>query len=147
MRRQVIDELRWDPAVDARRITVEISDGIVLLRGAVRTYVEKCRAEEIVKQIRGVAGVRNELEVRLTIGDYRRDATLERLVRDVLDSRKTGRTRPFPRVASRSSAACRGHFKNDSPKKRSATSPACAASRTTFASCRMRNLPRIWMPC
>ncbi|HXH37986.1 MAG TPA: BON domain-containing protein, partial [Thermoanaerobaculia bacterium] len=38
------------------------------------------------RRVRGVADVRNDLTVRLTIGDYRTDATLGRLATDILES-------------------------------------------------------------
>jgi len=86
VRQAIIDELRWDPAVEATRIEVHTNGGAVTLSGAVRTYAEKCRAQEIVKHMRGVTSVRNDLEVRVTIGDYRTDATLMRIVGEVLES-------------------------------------------------------------
>jgi osmotically-inducible protein OsmY len=86
VRQAIIDELRWDPAVEATRIEVHTSGGAVTLSGAVRTYAEKCHAQEVVKHMRGVTSVRNDLEVRITIGDYRTDATLTRVVGDVLES-------------------------------------------------------------
>jgi osmotically-inducible protein OsmY len=86
VRQAIIDELRWDPAVEATRIAVSTSGGAVTLNGAVRTYAEKCRAEEIVKRMRGVTSVRNELDVRVTIGDYRTDPTLTRIVGELLES-------------------------------------------------------------
>lgn len=101
LRARVIDELQWDPAVDATRIKVATSEGLVILGGSVRTYAEKCRAEEIVKQIRGVARVSNELEVRVTIGDYRTDATLQRVVAEVLEaSAEFAEERPRVSVSS-----------------------------------------------
>jgi osmotically-inducible protein OsmY len=85
LRRRIVDELRWDSALDHAAIRVSMIEGIAMLDGAVHTFAEKCRAEELVRRIRGVAGVRNRIEVRLTIGDYRTDATLERVLNDFLD--------------------------------------------------------------
>jgi osmotically-inducible protein OsmY len=83
----IIDELRVDPRIDATRIAISASDGgTVVINGFVHSYAEKCWSEELVKRVRGVTAVRNELEVRLTIGEYRTDETLLRVVRDVLDA-------------------------------------------------------------
>jgi osmotically-inducible protein OsmY len=65
--------------IDAERIAVSGDDRTVTLTGAVRSYSEKCCAEKIAREIRGVVDVKNDLEVRLTIGSYRTDAGLERL--------------------------------------------------------------------
>jgi len=86
LQRRITDELQWDLAVDSTRVQVTAAEnGAVTLDGLVHTYAEKCQLEEIVKRVRGVAGVRNRIEVRLTIGDYRTDATLERVLRGVLE--------------------------------------------------------------
>ncbi|HET7711122.1 MAG TPA: BON domain-containing protein [Thermoanaerobaculia bacterium] len=82
----VNDELRWNPSITAEKIAVDAVGSMVVLQGTVHTYVEKCRAEQIVRAIRGVGSVRNQLEVRLTVGDYRTDATLERLTNEILES-------------------------------------------------------------
>src|SRR5688500_3787330 len=71
LREGILDELRWDAAVDATRIDLHFIDTVAVLKGAVRTYAEKCRAEETVKRTPGISAVRNRIEVRLTIGDYR----------------------------------------------------------------------------
>lgn len=83
----IIDELRVDPRIDATKIAISASDGgTVVINGFVHSYAEKCWSEELVKRVRGVTAVRNELEVRLTIGEYRTDETLLRVVRDVLEA-------------------------------------------------------------
>jgi osmotically-inducible protein OsmY len=86
LRQAVVGALRRDPVIDAARIAVLIDDTAVILGGAVRTYAEKCLAEEIARKVRGAAAVVNELEVRITVGDYRTDATLERVLREVFES-------------------------------------------------------------
>lgn len=83
----IVDELRVDPRIDATKIAISASDGgTVVINGFVHSYAEKCWSEELVKRVRGVTAVRNELEVRLTIGEYRTDETLLRVVRDVLEA-------------------------------------------------------------
>lgn len=82
LQRRIRNAVPCDPNV---RIEVT-DDGLVSLDGFVRTYAEKCVIEDSVRRFRGVAAVQNALEVRLTIGDYRTDATLERVLSDILDS-------------------------------------------------------------
>lgn len=83
----VADTLRAQPGIDPARLRFTISgDGIVTLEGVVHTYGDKCTAEEALLRVPDIWGVRNLLEVRLTIGDYRPDATLERVLRELIDS-------------------------------------------------------------
>jgi osmotically-inducible protein OsmY len=100
LERAVIEELRWDPRVDAGRITVSADGQTIALDGAVRSYSEKCHAESIAREIRGVVDVKNALEVRLPIGSYRTDSGLERLTAEILENH-TALCDPLPRVTAR----------------------------------------------
>jgi osmotically-inducible protein OsmY len=59
-------ELEWDPSVDARKIGVSVTDGVVTLTGEVSSYAERWNAERAVERIAGVRGIANEIEVKLT---------------------------------------------------------------------------------
>lgn len=65
LRRKVIDELEWDPSIDASKIGVAAKDGIVTLTGAVSSYMEKQNAEQDAKSITGVKAVAEELTITL----------------------------------------------------------------------------------
>ncbi len=71
IQRDVLDELRWEPSVNAAEIGVSVKDGVVTLTGHVSTYVEKYAAERAAKRVHGVKAVANEIEVRLP-GNLRR---------------------------------------------------------------------------
>jgi osmotically-inducible protein OsmY len=86
LQRNVADELRWDPRLDASKVAVSVDDAEVTLSGSVPSYCEKRCAEALARRVRGVAAVKNALAVRLTIGNYRTDATLHRLATDILES-------------------------------------------------------------
>ncbi len=60
----VLDELQWEPSVDAAEIGVTVRDGVVTLNGSVPTYSEKLSAERVTKRIHGVLAVANDIEVR-----------------------------------------------------------------------------------
>jgi len=64
LRQNVLDELEFDPAVDAARIGVAVENGVVTLSGHVASYAEKIAAERIAQRVRGVRGVAQEIEVR-----------------------------------------------------------------------------------
>jgi len=69
LRQDVIDELEFEPSIDAADIGVAVEDGTVTLTGHVRTYSQKRTAENIVKRVKGVRAIAQEIEVR-TIGSH-----------------------------------------------------------------------------
>jgi osmotically-inducible protein OsmY len=78
IRRDVEDELRWDPDLDPTDIAVTVNNGVVTLAGFVRSYVQKYQAEAAAKRVAGVVGVANDLEVRLPGIDERPDPEIAR---------------------------------------------------------------------
>lgn len=85
LRQDVLDELDFDPSVDARTIGVAVEDGIVTLTGHVSSYAARVNAEKIVKRVSGVAAVANETGVRLPVHAERDDADIARAVADALE--------------------------------------------------------------
>ena len=73
LQRDVLDELKWEPSVDAAHIGVSAKDGVVTLSGHVSSYAEKFAAERAAKRVQGVLAVANELEVKLSTGSRRTD--------------------------------------------------------------------------
>jgi osmotically-inducible protein OsmY len=65
LRQDILHELKYAPSVDAENIGVAVSDGIVTLTGYVGSYAEKVMAERVVRRVRGVRAVVQEIEVRL----------------------------------------------------------------------------------
>lgn len=61
----VLEELEWDPRVNATKIGVAVTNGIVTLSGHVATFSERAVAEGLAKKVVGVHGVANEIEVHL----------------------------------------------------------------------------------
>jgi osmotically-inducible protein OsmY len=61
----VLDELKWEPAVTAAHIGVTARQGVVTLSGHVPSYGEKFAAERSTVKVYGVKAVANELEVKL----------------------------------------------------------------------------------
>ena len=76
LQRDVLDELKWEPSVDAAHIGVSVKDGIVTLSGHVSSYGEKYAAERAAKRVHGVKAVANELEVKLPGSSQRTDADI-----------------------------------------------------------------------
>jgi osmotically-inducible protein OsmY len=80
----VLDELQWEPGVDASDIGATVKDGVVTLTGTVDSYAEKWAAEEAVKRLSGVKGLAVELEVKLPGSSERTDADIARAAEDAL---------------------------------------------------------------
>ena len=85
LQKDVIDELAWDPAVEASRVGVEVEDGIVTLSGHVRSYAEKWNAEQAAQRVAGVKGVAVDLGVALPGGMEHTDVELAKRVLSALD--------------------------------------------------------------
>jgi osmotically-inducible protein OsmY len=82
LRRDVLDELEWDPSLDAAEIGVTVHDGVVTLIGAVKSYVEATIAERATKRVHGVKGIANDIEVRLPGTAERTDSDIARAAVD-----------------------------------------------------------------
>ncbi len=78
IKRDVENELRWDPDIDAADVAVAVKDQVVALTGYVRSYSQKWQAERDVKRVGGVAGIANDIEVRLPSVDQRPDPEIAR---------------------------------------------------------------------
>jgi osmotically-inducible protein OsmY len=76
LERHVSDELAWEPRLDAAAIAVSADDGIVTLRGTVRSFRQKLEAKKAAERVHGVKRVENGLQVRLMNGDKKDDAEL-----------------------------------------------------------------------
>jgi osmotically-inducible protein OsmY len=78
IKRDVENELQWDPDIDATDIGVAVKSGVVTLTGFVHSYSHKLQAEEDAKRVTGVSGVANDIEVRLPSADVRPDPEIAR---------------------------------------------------------------------
>ncbi len=65
LKQAVLDELKWEPSVNAAHIGVAAHDGIVTLMGSVGSYAEKHAAERATLRVKDVKGVAEEIEVKL----------------------------------------------------------------------------------
>jgi osmotically-inducible protein OsmY len=80
----VLDELNWDPAVNATQIRVEVKDGLVTLAGRVEHYAEKWAAEWAAKRVSGVKVLAVEIRVEPTRFRELTDADLARAAENAL---------------------------------------------------------------
>ncbi len=76
LQHDVIDELEWEPSIDASKIGVTAKEGVITLTGDVSRYSEKMEAEKLAKSIAGVKAVANDIEVRLPGASERNDTEI-----------------------------------------------------------------------
>jgi len=84
LKTDVMEALRWDPAVAATDITVVAKDGVVTLNGSVPHYAEKTAAERATQRVEGVKVIAEELEVNLSGVHKRNDAEIAQAVVNTL---------------------------------------------------------------
>jgi osmotically-inducible protein OsmY len=64
LRQSIMDELEFQPYIDAANIGVTVDNGVVTLTGHVKSYAQKISVERAVKSIKGVRAVAEEIQVR-----------------------------------------------------------------------------------
>ncbi len=76
LRRDVLDELEWEPSIDSAGIGVSAHDGVVTLTGRVQTYAEKLTAERAAERVSGVNAIANDIEVQFGRAHERGDTDI-----------------------------------------------------------------------
>ena len=85
LRQNVVDELEYEPSVDAAHIGVAVDKGVVTLTGHVASYAEKQAAIAAVRRIKGVRAIAEEMEVRYPSGKKTSDDEIAKRAIDILD--------------------------------------------------------------
>jgi osmotically-inducible protein OsmY len=76
LQENVQDALDWDPSIDIADVGVTVDQGVVTLRGIVKTYSEMAAAERVALGVYGVKALANDLKVRLVNGRERTDGDI-----------------------------------------------------------------------
>lgn len=84
LQQDVMAELKWEPAVHAEQIGVEVKDGIVTLAGHVDSFPAKWNAERAAQRVAGVKAVAVEIDVKLNGATERSDADVAHSCKNVL---------------------------------------------------------------
>src|SRR6185369_9974651 len=66
LKKDVVDELKWDLAVSADAVGVEVKGGVVTVTGHLDTFAEKVAVERAVRRVSGVHAIALEIDVMLT---------------------------------------------------------------------------------
>jgi osmotically-inducible protein OsmY len=81
----VMDELAWEPSVDAAEIGVSAESGIVTLSGTVKSLPQKWAAEKAAQRVAGVKAVTDETVVKLPGDSELTDTDIARAAVNALD--------------------------------------------------------------
>lgn len=65
LRQNVLDELEFEPSIDAADIGVTAENGVITLSGHVASYAQKISAERAAWRVKGVKAIAQQIEVRL----------------------------------------------------------------------------------
>ncbi len=85
LQRDVLDELAWEPSVDAAEIGVSVENGVVILNGTVRSLSQKWTAERVAQRVDGTRAVTDELVVKLPGDSQYVDADIASAAVNALD--------------------------------------------------------------
>jgi osmotically-inducible protein OsmY len=85
LQQQVMDELAWEPSIDAAEIGASVDSGVVMLSGTVRSFPEKWAAERAAERVKGVRAVADEIVVKLPGTFQRDDADIARAALNTLE--------------------------------------------------------------
>ena len=81
----VMQELKWEPSVDAASIGVAANEGAITLTGHVKSYAEKVAADKAAKRVYGVRAVADELVIELPHHHLHDDTDIAETVTRMLD--------------------------------------------------------------
>ncbi|TAL57734.1 MAG: BON domain-containing protein [Bacteroidetes bacterium] len=84
IQKDVMEELRWEPLLNASEIGVAVKNGIVTLSGTVDTYGKKVAAEDAAKSVMGVKAVAEDIQVKLSSSGKRNDTEIAEAVMNAL---------------------------------------------------------------
>jgi osmotically-inducible protein OsmY len=84
LQEQVLRALEYEPAVNAAQIGVTAHEGVVTLRGSVKTFYEKTHAERATSRVVGVRALANDNEVLPDYEQRRTDSAIAEAVANTL---------------------------------------------------------------
>jgi osmotically-inducible protein OsmY len=85
LRQDVVDELEFEPSVNAAHIGVAVDKGVVTLGGHVGSYAEKTAAVRAARRIRGVRAIADDIEVRYASDKKTSDDEIAKRAIDILE--------------------------------------------------------------
>lgn len=84
IQKDVIEQLKWEPFLNAAQIGVSVKNGVVTLSGQVDTYSKKILAEKTTKKVLGVRAIAEDIQVGISPSYKRTDTEIAEAVVNAL---------------------------------------------------------------
>lgn len=84
LRQLVVDELEYEPSIDAADIGVAAENGVIVLSGHVADYAQKVAAEHATWRVKGVKAIAQKIEVRLPGDKQQNDDEIAQRALDII---------------------------------------------------------------
>ena len=84
LRQDILDELEFEPAVNAAHIGVAVDKNVVTVTGMVSSYAEKTAALSAVRRVRSVRAVADEIQVHYPFEKKTSDSEIAKRALDIL---------------------------------------------------------------
>lgn len=84
IQKDVMDEIKWEPFLNASEIGVAVKNGIVTLSGQVDSFSKKLTAEKAAKRVAGVKAVAEDIQVGVSPSFRKTDADIAEAVLNAL---------------------------------------------------------------
>ncbi len=84
IQKDVMDEIKWEPYLNAAQIGVAVKNGIVTLSGNVDSFSKKVTAEKAAKRVAGVKAVAEEIQVGVSPSFRKTDTEIAEAVLNAL---------------------------------------------------------------
>jgi len=84
IQQDVMEQLRWEPFLNASQIGVAVKNGIVTLSGQVDSYAKKLAAENATKKIAGVKAIAEDIQIGVSPAYNKTDTEIAEAVVNAL---------------------------------------------------------------
>lgn len=84
IQKDVMDQLKWEPFINASEIGVAVKNGIVTLSGQVDSYSKKLTAENAAKKIAGVKAIAEDIQIGVSPSFNKSDTEIAEAVLSAL---------------------------------------------------------------
>lgn len=84
IQKDVMDQLEWEPFLNASEIGVAVKNGIVTLSGQVDSFAKKLAAENAAKKISGVKAIAEDIQIGVSPSYKKTDAEIAEAVVNAL---------------------------------------------------------------
>ena len=95
IKKDVLDELKWDAEIDESKVGVIVSNGALTLTGHVPTYRQKMAAKDAAKRVAGVNAIVDEVDVRLESVHHTTDEGLAERISSVIKWNVSSPSKPI----------------------------------------------------